>query len=73
MGPDAKLCACPRLVLPPHLNVLLLACCLEAVGKPFPLITNELLEASTSIKQGAVKIEDHGLNIRSHLSYNASS
>ena len=55
------------------LNVLLLVCSLEAVRKPFPLITNEPLEASTTIKQGSVKIEDHGLNIRSHLSYKALS
>ena len=51
------------------LNVMLLACSLEAVGKPFPLSANELLETSTAIEQGAVKIEDHGLNIRSHLFY----
>ena len=48
------------------LNVLLLVCSLEAVRKPFPLISNEPLEASTTVKQGSVKIEDHGLNIRSH-------
>ena len=46
------------------LNVLLLVYSLEAVSKPFPLISNKPLEASTTVKQGSVKIEDHGLNIR---------
>ena len=49
------------------LDVLLLVRSLEAVRKPFPLISNEPLEASTAVEEGSVKIEDHGLNIRSHL------
>ena len=46
------------------LNVLLLVYRLEEVSKPFPLISNKSLEASTTVKQGSVEIEDHGLNIR---------
>ena len=45
------------------LNVLLLVCSLEAVRKPFPLISNEPLEASTTVKESAVEIEDHGPDI----------
>ena len=43
------------------LNVLLLVYSLEELSKPFPLIPNESLEASTTVQQGAVEIEDHGL------------
>jgi len=46
------------------LNVLLLVCGLEEVSKPFPLMSNKPLEASTTVKQRSVEIEDHGLNIR---------
>jgi hypothetical protein len=35
------------------------------------LISNKPLEASTTVKKGSVKIEDHGLNVRSHLFYKA--
>jgi hypothetical protein len=41
------------------------------VRKPIPLISNKPLEASTTVNESSVKIEDHGLNIRSHLFYKA--
>jgi len=46
------------------LNVFLLVYSPNDVSKPFPLISNEPLETSTTIKQGSVEIEDHGLYIR---------
>jgi hypothetical protein len=46
-----------------RLNVLLLVYSLEEVSKAFPLIPNKPLEASTTVKQGSVEIEDHGLNL----------
>jgi hypothetical protein len=46
------------------LNVLLLVYSPNDVSKPLPLISNEPLETSTTIKQGSVEIEDHGLYIR---------
>jgi hypothetical protein len=52
------------------LHVLLLVCrSLEAVRKPFPLISDEPLEASTTVDEGSVKIEEHGLDVGSHLFY----
>jgi hypothetical protein len=51
------------------LDVLLLVCSLQAVRKPFPLIPNKPFEASTTVKDSSVKIEDHGLNIHWHLFY----
>jgi hypothetical protein len=50
---------------------LLLVYSLEEVSKPTPLISNEPLEASTTVKQGSVKIENDGPNIRQHLFYKA--
>ena len=44
------------------LNVLFLVYGLEEVSESFPLITNESLEASTTVEQGTVEIEDHRLN-----------
>jgi hypothetical protein len=37
------------------------------VSKPYPLISNEPLEASTTVEQGSVEIENNGANIRQHL------
>ena len=45
------------------LNVQLLVYSLEAIRKPLPLISNKPLEASTTVKEGSVEIEDDGLNI----------
>jgi hypothetical protein len=48
---------------------LLLVYSLEEVSKPTPLISNEPLEASTTVKQGSVEIENNGADIRQHLFY----
>ena len=45
------------------LNVLLLVHSPEEISKASPLISNIPLEASTTVKQGSVEIEDHRLNI----------
>jgi hypothetical protein len=46
-----------------RLNVLRLVYGPADVWIPFPLISNKPLEASTTVEQGAVEIEDNGLNI----------
>jgi hypothetical protein len=46
------------------LDVLLRVYSLEEVRKTFPLTSNKPLEASTTVQQSSVEIEDHGLNIR---------
>ena len=46
------------------LDVLLRIYSLEEVSKAIPLISNKPLEASTTVKERSVEIEDHGLNIR---------
>jgi hypothetical protein len=45
-------------------NVLLLVYGFKVRGKSLPLTSNEPLEASTTVKQGSVEVEDHGLNVR---------
>jgi hypothetical protein len=49
------------------LNVPLLVHTREELRKPFPLMSNELFEASTTVKQGSVEIENDGLDVRQHL------
>jgi hypothetical protein len=46
------------------LDVLLLVDGRDEARKSFPLISKEPLEASTTIKQGSVEIEGHGLYVR---------
>ena len=41
----------------------------ENARKPFPLSSNEALEASTTVKQRSVEVEDHRLYIRQHQVY----
>ena len=51
------------------LNVLVFVDSLDDVSDSFPLISNEQLEASTTVKQGSVEIEHNGADIRQHLFY----
>jgi hypothetical protein len=44
-------------------NVLLPIYHLEDVSKALPLIVNKPLEASTTVEQGSIQIEDHGMNV----------
>jgi hypothetical protein len=45
-------------------NVVLPFDRLEEVSKPLPLISNKLIKAPTTVQQGSVEIEDHGVHIR---------
>ena len=57
------------ITLDKSLNVLVFIDSLDDVSESFPLISNEPLEASTTVKQGSVEIENNGANIRQHLFY----
>ena len=41
----------------------------ENARKPFPLYSNKTLEASTTVKQRSIEVEDHRLNISQHQAY----
>ena len=41
----------------------------ENARKPFPLSSNEALEASTTVKQRSIEVEDHRLYISQHQVY----
>ena len=61
-------CGCPRPLKSEwkSLNVLLPIYHPDEQLKSFPLIPYEPLEASATIKQGAVEIKDDSFNIREH-------
>ena len=41
----------------------------ENARKPFPLSSNEALEASTTVKQRSIEVEDHRLYVSQHQVY----